>query len=162
MKRIIVVAVVLLVVFLSGCIQSDVNNINDLAGTINSHLKKGDDYYNKSATGANRLSLSQALTDSNSASDEYSLAQTSAQTALASAKNINDGIYIDYMQNALLEIQAKLNATSELNSAIKLLQNNQTSSANVHLDSANSYMVKAMDYKNNRDDIVKQNPSKFK
>lgn len=162
MNRILVVAVILAVVFLSGCIGSDISNINDMASSINSHLKKGDDYYNRSAINTNRLSLNQALTDSNSARDEYSLAQTSAQTALNSAKNANDGIFIDYVQNALLEIQAKMNATSELNTAIKLLQNNQTTSANTHLLAANDYMNRAQQYKANRDEIVKQNPTKFK
>lgn len=162
MNRIIIVAVILLIVFLSGCIQSDISNINDMASSINSHLKKGDDYYNRSALNTNRMVLSQALTDCKSANDEYSMAQTSAQTALTSAKNSNDGVFIEYIQYSVLEIQAKLNATSELNTAIKLLQNNQTSSANDHLESANSYMNSALKYKTNRDDIVKQNPDKFK
>jgi hypothetical protein len=130
--------------------------------SINNHLNKGDEYYNQSATNANKMILSQALTDSNNANAEYSLAQTSAQTALNSAKNANDGIFIDYIQNALLEIQAKLNATSELKTAITLLQNNDTSSANEHLGAANDYMNNALQYKKNREDIVNQNPSKFK
>lgn len=162
MNRIFVVAIILLTVFLSGCIQSDINNINDMSSSINSHLKKGDEYFNQSAINTNRMAFSQALADSQSASDEYALAQTSAQTALNSAKNANDGIFIDYTQNALLEIQAKINATSELNTAIKLLQTDQTSSANVHLMAANNYMANAMEYKENRDEIVRQNPTKFK
>jgi len=162
MNRILVVAIIVAVVFLSGCIGSEISNINDMASTINVHLKKGDDFYNRSAVNANRMSLNQALTDSNSAMDEYSLAQTSAQSALTSAKNTNDGILIDYIQNALMEIQAKMNATSELNTAIKLLQNNQTTSANTHLLAANNYMNHAQQYKANRDEIVRQNPTKFK
>jgi len=162
MKRIIVVAVILVTVLLSGCIDADINTINDMASSINSHLKKGDEYYNSSATNANSMSLATALTQCQNANDEYSSAQTSAQTALNSAKNSNDGIYIEYMQNVLLEIQAKLNATSELKTAIILLQNNQTSSANTHLGEANDYMNNALQYKKNRDTIVNQNPTKFK
>lgn len=162
MNRILVIALVLATVFLSGCVQSDISNINDMALSINNHMKKGDDYYNQSATNTNKMLLSQALTDSKNANDEYTLAQTSAQTALTSAKNFNDGIYIDYVQNALLEVQAKLNATSELKTAITLLQNNQTSSANQHLLVANDYMTKALQYQKNREDIVNQNPNKFK
>jgi len=162
MKRILIIALTLAIVFLSGCVQSDISNINDMSLSINNHLKKGDEYYNQSATNTNRMILSQALVDNKNANDEYSLAQTSAQTALNSAKNANDGIFIDYIQNALLEIQAKINATSELKTAITLLQINQTSSANEHLGTANDYMAKALQYKKNREDIVNQNPSKFK
>ncbi|MCE5213578.1 MAG: hypothetical protein LLF83_02520 [Methanobacterium sp.] len=162
MNRVIIIAVVLAIVFLSGCIQSDVSSINDMTISINNHLKKGDEYYNQSATNTNKLSLNQALTDANNANTEYTSAQTSAQTALNSAKNANDGIYIDYIQNALFEVQAKLNATSELKTAITLLENNETSSANEHLSLANDFMDKAIQYKKNREEIVKQNPNKFK
>lgn len=159
---IILVAVLTLTVFLSGCIQSDVSNINDMSISINNHLKKGDEYYNQSANDANKMYLNQALSECNNASTEYNSAQTSAQSAYNSAKNSNDGIFMDYIQNALNEIQAKLNATTELKTAINLLQINQTSSANSHLSVANDYMNKALQYQKNREDIVKQNPSKFK
>jgi hypothetical protein len=162
MKRILIIALILGTVFLSGCVQSDISTINDMSLSINNHLAKGDEYYNQSANNANKMILSQALADSENANDEYSLAQTSAQTALNSAKNANDGIFIDYIQNAVLEIQAKINATSELKTAIILLQNNQTASANEHLTSANDFMNKSMQYRKNREDIVNQNPSKFK
>lgn len=162
MNRLIIITVVLAIVFLSGCVQSDVSSINDMTISINNHLKKGDEYYNQSATNTNKLNLNQALKDANNANTEYSSAQTSAQTALNSAKSSNDGIYIDYIQNALFEIQAKLNATSELKTAITLLDSNETSSANNHLSLANDYMDKALQYKKNREEIVKQNPNKFK
>ncbi len=162
MNRIIVVSVVLLVVFLSGCVQSDINSINDLAASINSHIKNGDEYYNSSATNTNSNYFSQAQAQSKSASDEYSMAQASAQTALTSAKNANDAVIVDYMENVILELQAKMNATSQLNTAITLLQTNSTENANTHLSQANSYMNSAMQYRNNRDEIVRQNPNKFK
>lgn len=162
MYRIVIVAVILITVFLSGCIQSDISNINDMSISINDHLKKGDEYYNQSADNTNKMILTQALKDAESAIIEYTSAQTSAQTALNSAKNSNDGIFIEYIQNAIYEIQAKLNATSELKTAINLLQNNDTYNANSHLGSANDFMSKALIYKKNREDIVKQNPGKFK
>ncbi|HTX61326.1 MAG TPA: hypothetical protein VMC48_03380, partial [Methanobacterium sp.] len=88
MNRIIVIAVILVIVFLSGCVQSDINNINDMSMSINAHLQKGDDYYNQSATNTNKMLLNQALTDCNNAYNEYSSAQTSAQSALTTAKNM--------------------------------------------------------------------------
>ncbi len=162
MNRIIVVAVLLLTVFLSGCIQSDISNINDMAVSVNDHLKKGDEYYNQSAYNANHMILSQAMTQSTNANNEYSSALAFAQTAYNSAKNANDGIFMDYLQNVINELQAKINATSELKKAITLLQTNETPSANSHLGTANDFMSKAMQYKKNRDEIVNQNPNKFK
>lgn len=162
MNRILVFAVVLLVVFLSGCIQSDINNINDMSSNVNVHMKKGNEYYNKAAVNANQMVLDQALVDCNSANEEYGQAETSAQTALNSARNANDAIFVEYLDNALLEIQAKLNATKELNHAIRFLQLNQPTSANSHLNAANNYMNQALEFKAEREEIVRQNPAKFK
>lgn len=161
-NKIMIVAVVMLAVFLSGCIQSDITNINEMAISVNNHIKKGDEYYNQSATDVNKMLLQQALSECNNASNEYSQAQTSAQSAYNSAKNANDGVFMEYLQNVLNEIQAKLNATSELKTAINLLQTNETSSGNMHLQEANDYMDKALQYKKNREDIVRLNPAKFK
>ena len=161
-NKIIILAVITLVIFLSGCIQSDVSNINSKAITINNHIKRGDDYYNLSASDTNKLLLNQALSECNNASSEYNQAQTAAQDAYVSATNSNDAVFVEYLQNVLGEVQAKLNATSELKIAINLLQTNQTSSADDHLATANSYMQKALEYQKNLENIVNQNPSKFK
>ena len=70
--------------------------------------------------------------------------------------------FVEYLDNALLEIQAKLNATKELNNAIRFLQLNQPISANNHLNAANNYMNRALEFKAEREEIVRQNPTKFK
>jgi hypothetical protein len=161
-KKMLILTVVTFTIFLSGCIQSDVGKMNDMAISINNHLKRGDNYYNLSASDTNKELYSQALSECNNASYEYGLAQNTAKEAYNSAKNSQDPTYIDYMQNVLFELEAKLNATSELKNSIELLQKNQTSQANNRMAQANSYMEKALEYQKNREQIVDQNPSKFK
>lgn len=161
-NKILILAVITSVIFLSGCIQSDVSNINSKAITINNHLQRGDSYFNMSAADTNQMQLNKALSECNNATNEYNQAQTAAQDAYQSATNSNDAIFVEYLQNVLGEVQAKLNATSELKTAINLLQANQTASADDHLTAANSYMQSAMTYQKNAENIVNQNPSKFK
>lgn len=161
-KKSFILVVIILTIFLSGCITSDVGKMNDMAISINNHLKKGDNYYNLSATNTNKQQYSQALSECNNASYEYGLAQTTAKEAYNIAKNSQIPTYIDYMQNVIFELEAKLNATAELKNTINFLQNNQTSQANNSMDLANSFMEKAMEYQKNREEIVNQNPSKFK
>ena len=161
-RKILIIAIILLTVFLGGCIQTDISNINEMAISINNHINRGDEYYNQSAADTNKLSYIKALSECDNATAEYNLAQTSAQTAFNSAKNSKDNVFIEYMQNVIYEIEAKLNATTELKNAIKYLQTNQTSIANDHLQQANANMDRAVKFKNIRLDIVKQNPSKFK
>lgn len=161
-KKLFIMVLVTLTIFLSGCITSDVSKMNDMAISINNHLKRGDNYYNLSAANTNKQQYSQALSECNNASYEYGLAQDTAKVAYNISKNTQDPTYIDYMQNVIFELEAKLNATSELKKTIIFLQNNQTSQANNSMDLANSYMEKALEYQKNREEIVSQNPSKFK
>ncbi len=58
-------------------------------------------------------------------------------------QNSNDTVYVNYMQYVLNEIDAKLNATSELKTAIPYLMDNDTINANNHLGNANGFMNKA-------------------
>ncbi len=161
-NKIIIVSVVTLVIIVSGCINSDVGNINAQATNINNHVKTGDQYYNQSASDTNKQQFTPALTESNNANNEYTQAQTAAQSAYNSAQNSNDAIFVEYLQNILYEVQAKLNATTELKTSINYLKNNDSSNGNQHLTTANNYMNKALQYENNSQEIINQNPSKFK
>ena len=60
-NKIIIVGLVIVVVFLSGCIQSDSSKIDSLSISINSHLKTGDGDYNTAGTYTNEYLYSAAL-----------------------------------------------------------------------------------------------------
>ena len=66
------------------------------------------------------------------------------------------------MQNVINEIDAKLNATSELKTAITYLQTNDTVNANEHIGNVNTFMNNAVQFNNLRQQIVQQNSAKFK
>ena len=161
-NKILIISLLILVVGLSGCINSDASKINGLAQPINSHLKTGDTAYNQAVYHANKLQFDEALKDCNNATNEFNAAKSSADQALTYAKDLDDNVFVTYIGYLVNEIDAKLNATSELQLAIPYMQQNDTTNANVHRDLANSYMDQAVDYKAKRDAIASQNPSKFK
>jgi hypothetical protein len=161
-NKILIVALVILTVLFSGCIQSDASRIDQSANTINNHLKAGDDYYNSAASDSNKQLYSKALEECDNATNEFSQAKSSAQDANTYAKNSKEVVFIEYVQNVLNEIDAKLNATSELKTAVTFLQKNSTTTGNQHLTLANNYMEQALVYKGNRESIVEQNAAKFK
>jgi hypothetical protein len=66
------------------------------------------------------------------------------------------------MELTLQELDAKINATTELKMAIPLFKGNDTTSANEHVDLANQYMRSSQEFKIQKQNIVKQNPNKFK
>jgi hypothetical protein len=161
-NKIIIVGLITLIIFLSGCIQSDVSKIDGLSSSINLHLKNGDGYLNNASSDTNKFLYDEALSNCDNATSEFNQARTYASEGFTSANNSKDAVYINYMQLVLDEIDAKLNATRELKTAIPYLINNDTINANNHLGNVNEFMNKATDFNSQRAAIVKQNPDKFK
>lgn len=147
---------------ISGCTQSDITKIDQLAPQINSHLQKGDNYYNESAKDLNNHDINSSLSNVDSAFSEYNSARTLTSQALSYAQSSQDKVYIQYLQLVLSEIDAKLNATSELRTAGQLFQADENETANTNLGSANTMMVNAQKFQEQKDQLVKQNPDKFK
>lgn len=161
-NKIIILGMVTLIIFFSGCIQSDASKIDDLSSTINDHLKKGDDFYNNAGYDTNKYLYDMALKNCDNATGEFTQARNYADEALTYAKSSNDSVYLDYMQNVVNEIDAKMNATNELKAAIPYLMDNNTSNANSHIGDANDFMDEAKNFNSMRVQIVNSNPSKFK
>jgi hypothetical protein len=161
-KIIIIFVLVILVVSLSGCLSTQVAQIDQLADTINDHIISGDNYFNQAATSINKYQYEDAQSQADNASSQFNLAKTSAQEALIYSKNLQDQVYITYMQITLQELDAKINATNELKVAIPLFSRNDTKTGNTHVDLANQYMDTSLEYQKQREDIVQQNPTKFK
>ncbi len=161
MKEWIIPFLVLMVIVCSGCIQSDISKINKLAGDINQHLKKGDEYYNEAAEDVNNFRFDSALGKCELASTEYNSARLLASEAFSYAQSSGDEVFINYMQLLLAEIDAKLNATSELKNAVQLFGLGENKSANGSLELANKFMKDAKNFEKKRNDIVDKNPEKF-
>jgi hypothetical protein len=159
---ILILALVTVTVFLSGCLGSEVAQIDQLTTTINEHLKSGDNFYNQAVNSANKFLYDKALEQSNNASSEFEMAKTSSQEALIYSRNAQDQVYINYLQLTLQEVEAKINATNELKMAIPLFKGNDTKTANTHVDLANQYMQRSLEYQKQKEEIVQQNPNKFK
>jgi outer membrane murein-binding lipoprotein Lpp len=161
-NKIIILGIMILVIFLSGCIQSDTSKIDGVSTSINTHLKNGDNNFNNAGTDVNKFLYTKALKESDNASSEFNQAKSLASQGFTYAQNSNDTVYVNYMQLVLNEIDAKINATNELKTAIPYLMDNDTINANTHVSNANGFMNKATTFYDQRQDIVKQNPTKFK
>lgn len=145
-----------------GCTQSEITQIDQLVPQINSHLQKGDEYYNQSAVDLNTLKTNSSLDKSNNAFSEYNSARSLTSQALSYAQSSQDEVYIQYLQLVLSEIDAKLNATSELRTAGQLFLGGDNETGNENLRSANNMMLDAQEFQKQKEQLVKENPSKFK
>ncbi len=161
-NKIIPLVVLMLIIAFSGCIQSDAPNINGLSSNINSNLKDGDTFFNKAVSDLNKYSYTSSSSNCNNALSKFNSAKASAQQGLTYAQNSKDNVFIEYMGLTISEIDARVNATLELQQAITYLQKNDTINGNPHVTKSNQFMDVSMQYKTKKDDLVKQNPSKFK
>lgn len=161
-KEIIIFSLVILIVSMSGCLDTQMTQINQLSEIINEHIKSGNNYFNQAATSCNKYQYEAALAQCNNATAQFELAKTSTQEALIYSKNLQDQVYITYMQITLGEVDAKINATEQLKMAIPLFQTNQTNSANKYVDKANQFMTTSLEFQKQKEELVKQNPTKFK
>jgi len=160
MRKKWIITIIIIIIFCSGCI-SNTSEINKLSGDINQHLKKGDKYYNEAAEDVNNYRLKSALEKCESATSEYNTARLLTSEALAYAEESGDDVFIEYLKLVLAEIDAKLNATSELKNAIQLLSIDKISSANNSLELANNFMYEAKDYERQRNELLNKSPEKF-
>ncbi|MDI9614171.1 hypothetical protein [Methanothermobacter sp.] len=162
MKRIYLMALLLLTVSVSGCITSGNSSINQLTPQINDHIKKGDTYFNESALAANSFKLDEALSKCELAESEYSSARNLASEALGHAKDAGDPIVVNYIELLVSELEAKLNATYQLKNAIQMFTLNDTESGNSNIELANGYMLSAKEFERKRQEIVNKNPERFR
>jgi len=109
---------------------------------------------NNAGYDANKFQYDMALTNCNNATTEYNQARSLASEGLTYANSSNDTVYTTYMQFVLDEIDAKINATNELKTAIPFLIDNDTVNANNHIANANAFMSKSTDFNNQREDII--------
>jgi uncharacterized lipoprotein NlpE involved in copper resistance len=158
----IIFFVMIITVSLSGCLGNQIAQIDQLTDSINGHIKAGDNYFNQAATSTNKYQYTAAQSHAENASSEFNQARTTSQEALIYSKNLQDQVYITYFQITLYELDAKINATNQLKVAIPLFARNDTRTGNTHVDSANQFMQQSLKYQKQREEIVQQNPTKFK
>lgn len=161
-KIVLIFVLIILTVSLSGCLGTQIAQIDQLTDSINDHIKSGDNYFNQAATSTNKYQYTAAQSQAENATSEFNQARTTSQEALIYSKNLQDQVYITYFQITLQELDAKINATNQLKVAIPLFARNDTRTANTHVDSANQFMDKSLEYQKQREEIVQQNPTKFK
>ena len=162
--KIIILIIIISIIAISGCINGsyNINKINQLSPSISEHIHNGDESYNKSATYLNSKNSENSINESENAMNEYNAARTLASESLKYAENEKEDTYINYIKLVILEIDSKLNATTELQEAAKLFRTNKIYYGNQKLKLANEYMQNSKNYNKQKNEIIKQNQNKFK
>lgn len=161
-KTIIVIAVLLATVSVSGCIKTPMDNINDIIPNLSQSIEYGDLNYNEAVKYSNSKNYVAAEQKVQNASTNFLDAQNKILEIEKYKENINDTVYIQYINLIEQELVLKQNATAYLQLGIQAFKNGDKKLANGYISSANSIMREAVSIQNQRENLVKNNPNKFK
>ena len=160
--KLIIFIVVLLIISASIVfIDSSMDNINQSMPSISEGIVQGDKDYNESVELLNSRYFNDANDKAVSAGDNYN-------NSLKKLKDIKDKfgkdlneVHKDYIDTTINELELKLKAVDELKESIYYLQNYYNYTGSTHGTQANELMYDAVEYQNQRNGIVQENPDLF-
>ena len=160
--KLIIFIVVLLIISASIVfIDSSMDNINQSMPSISEGIVQGDKDYNESVELLNSRYFNDANDKAISAGDNYN-------NSLKKLNDIKDNfnkdlneVHKDYIDAAINELELKLKAVDELKESIYYLQNYYNYTGSTHGTQANELMYDAVEYQNQRNGIVQENPDLF-
>ena len=161
-KIIIIIMVLLATVSISGCINSPMDNINNIIPSLTQSIEDGGSNFNEAVQYSNKR-------DYVSAEEKIQVASTSfldAQNKILDIKkyynDINDTLYLKYIDLIEEELNLKQNASAHMQLAIQAFRNGNKVTANEYVTKANNIMREAKLIQDQRENLVKNNPNKFK
>ena len=158
-KKIITVIVLFITVAICGCINSPIDDVNLLMPKISQNIEEGNNNYNDAVNFVNSRNYN--------AADEKAKKSTASfnegLNKLISLKNndLNDTLYIQYIDLLKEELTLKQDATMSLQLAIQYFKSGNNGTANQYVKQANSLMIQGVSIQTERQNLVANNPERF-
>ena len=162
-KKIIIIIIVLLAtVSISGCINSPIDNINNIVPSLTESIENGGSNFNEAVQYSNKRDYVNAEEKIQVASTSFLDGQNKILDIKRYYDDINDTVYLQYINLIEEELNLKQNATAYMQLAIQAFRNDNKVTANGYVTKANNMMREAIVIQNQRENLVKNNPNKFK
>ncbi len=160
--KLIIFIVVLLIISASIVfIDSSMDNINQSMPSISEGIVQGDKDYNESVELLNSRYFNDANDKAISAGDNYNNSLKKLNDIKDKFNKDLNEVHKDYIDAAINELELKLRAVDELKESIYYLQNYYNYTGSTHGTQANELMYDAVEYQNQRNGIVQENPDLF-
>ncbi|MBQ8016595.1 MAG: hypothetical protein IJ258_00665 [Methanobrevibacter sp.] len=160
-KLIIFIVVLLLISVAIVFIDSSVVNINHSMPAISDGIVQGDKDYNESVELLNERSFDEANQKAISAGDNYNNSLKKLEKIRDKYNKDLHEVHKDYIDTTIDELNLKLKAVDELKEAIYYLRMYYNYTGSTHGTEANDIMQDAVNYQNERNEIVLENPKLF-
>ena len=160
-----VIIFILILVLISAVIvflDSSIDNMNKVMPDISDSIVNGDNDYNEAVELVNDKNYNESMNKAISAESNFN-------SSLKNLKSIKDNfssdvpkVHKEYIEDAINEVDLKLKAVDKLKSAIECFEVNSNYTGTNHASEANDYIYEALQYQNQRDSLVSENPNLFK
>lgn len=161
MNKKIIIIVLFATVAISGCINSPLDNINIIMPKLSQNIVDGDSNYNEAVIYTNNKNYDAADQKIKKSIASFNEGQNKL-LSIDNTNELNDTIYIQYLNLIKEEISLKQNATADLQLAIKYFEAGDNETGNQYVTKANSLMTNGVFVQNQRQNLVINNPDKFK
>lgn len=160
--KLIIFIVVLLFISVSVVyLDSSMDNINESMPKISDGIVQGDKDYNESVELLNTRYFDQSREKAISAGNSYNDSLHSLQDIRDKYdKDLNE-VHKDYIDTTINELQLKLKAVDNLKESIYYLEMEENYTGSDYGSDANEIMYDALNYQNQRNEIVQNNSKLF-
>ena len=160
-KLIIFIAVLILVSLAIVMIDSSIDNINKSMPEISESIVQADKEYNESVDLLNDKNYEEARVKAISAGDNYNNSLKQLQVIRDKFDNDLNDVHKEYMDATITELELKIKAVDELKQAIDYLQDYYNYTGSSHATEANDLIYSSLEYQQQRNQIVQENPELF-
>ncbi len=160
-KLIIFIVVLLLISVSVVYIDSSMDNINKSMPDISDGIVQGDKDYNESIELLNEKNYDESRQKAISAGDNYNNSLKSLKYIKEKYDKDLKDVHRDYLGTTINELELKLKAVDNLKEAIYYLEMYYNYTGSDYGNEANEIMLDAVNYQNQRNSIVQENPELF-
>ncbi|WP_067259139.1 hypothetical protein [Methanobrevibacter cuticularis] len=160
-KKLIILFVLLATVAVSGCINSPLDNINPTMLKLSQDLASGNTNYNDAVKYVNSHNYNTASEKIKVAVMNFNDGQNKILEINNYKDDINDTVYLEYIDLVNEELKLKQDATTNLQLAIQFFEAGDNVTANSYVRTANDFMKKGVAIQQKREILVNNHPNKF-
>ena len=161
-KLIIFIVVLLAISAAVLFIDSSTDNMNVAMPDISESIVDGDNEYNEAVDLVNNKNFHKSKEKAESAGDNYNKSLVKLHEVQSNFSSDIHGVHKDYINTVIDEVELKLKAVDLLKEAIDCFEVNSNYTGSNYGFEANDAMDQAVEYQNQRNSIVEDNPKLFK
>lgn len=161
-KVIIFIFILVLISAAIVFIDSSIDNMNKLMPEISDGIVNGDRDYNEAVTLVNDKSYTESMNKAISAGNNYNESLSKLYILRDNFTSDVNNVHKEYVDDAISELELKLQAVDKLKEAISCFENNYNYTGSNYGFEANDLMDQSVQYKDARELLVEENPNLFK